>query len=165
MRLLRFDHFAEVARRGGDQAHQESKEVKVMARMSLSGVLIRGDQRRRPQQDARLVTDFCDLVTTADEKGFDLTAMPGQGNIVTIRLGKRRRAFDLEGNALLGEVSPERQLHNCPGDHAAKMIVRRVPHSLKAMRQSMQRVGNPAFRQVAGVGEREEVGGSEHGVQ
>jgi hypothetical protein len=125
--------------------------------MSISCVLVGSDQCRRSQQDLRVPLYFCDPVVMADEKRLDVTPVPGKQNIITVRVGERRRTFDLEGNVLFGEIPPECQLHHCPGYHTPEMLVRRTSHPVIEMRQRMKRVGNPAFSEVARVGQVEKV--------
>src|ERR1041385_3418126 len=130
--------------------------------MSITCVLIRGDQRGRSQYPLRIAPHLRNLLAMADKKRFDLTAPSTKQNIITIVFGERSRTFYLEGNLLVSEITPKRKLDGRACYNAPQTIIRRASAALVNIRQGMERVGNSTFSEVVGIREANEVRGANH---
>ena len=127
--------------------------------MSLTSILVRGDEGRGVEEQARVPADALNLVAVRQQEGFHVTAMAAKRDIVTVGIGEGRGAFHVEGDVVLGEVTAEGEFHSHACHDAAETVVGRAAHAVVGVRKRAHRVRDPAFDEVAWEGEAEEGGG------
>lgn len=130
--------------------------------MSLASILVRWDERRGVEEQAWVPADALNLVAVSQQEGLHVTAMTAKRDIVAVGIGEGGRAFHVEGNFILGEVTAEGEFHGHARHDAAQTVVGRAAHAVVRVGKRTGGVRDPTFDEVAGKGKADEIGKSKH---